>query len=294
MEPFSAVRVGEVDLAVYEEGAGEPVVLIHGFPELAYSWRHQVPALAAAGYRAIAYDLRGFGGSSRPEPVEAYRLTELVGDLVGLLDALQLQRATVVGHDWGSIVAWSAAVMAPPRVEALVSLNVPYRGWCCGFPTTATIASRHMDRFGYVVRFQGTETEERFAADPERWLRRAYAGVAAKEPFMTDAEFAVYRGTFEAGGITAPLNLYRNIDRNVADTTAYADAPVTVPTMMIAADADPVLPAALSEGMERWIPDLRTEVITNCGHWTQQERPAEVNRLLIDFLEGRSANRVES
>ncbi len=286
---MSAVNVGEVDLAVYEEGAGEPVVLVHGFPELAYSWRHQLPALAAAGYRAIAYDLRGFGGSSRPEPVEAYRLTELVGDLVGLLDALELERATVVGHDWGSIVAWSAAVMAPTRVEALVSLNVPYRGWCCGFPTVATIAARHMDRFGYVVRFQGTETEERFAADPERWLRRVYAGVAAGE-FMTDDEFGVYRDAFATGGITAPLNLYRNIDRNVADTTAYADASVTVPTMMIAADADPVLPAPVAEGMERWIPDLRTEVIANCGHWTQQERPAEVNRLLIDFLGARSGN----
>jgi len=278
------VTVGEVDLAVYEQGDGDPVVLVHGFPELAYSWRHQLPAIAGAGYRAIAYDLRGFGGSGRPGSVEAYRLTELVGDLVGLLDALHLDRAILVGHDWGSIVVWSAAVMTPDRVRAVVSLNVPYRGWCCGFPDTATIEAGMMDRFGYVIGFQGTEAERRFAADPTGWLQGTYARVAGRDGFMSEAEFAVYLDAFVAGGITAPLNLYRNIDRNVADAAPFAHATVTAPTLMIATDADPVLPALLAEGMQRWVPDLRTELIAGCGHWTQQERPDEVNRLLIGFL----------
>lgn len=285
------VTVGEVDLAVYEQGDGDPVVLVHGFPELAHSWRHQLPAIAGAGYRAIAYDLRGFGGSGRPGSVEAYRLTELVGDLVGLLDALHLDRAILVGHDWGSIVVWSAAVMAPDRVRAVVSLNVPYRGWCCGFPATATIEAGMMDRFGYVIGFQGTEAERRFAADPTRWLQRTYARVAGGDGFMSEAEFAVYLDAFVAGGITAPLNLYRNIDRNVADAAPFAHASVAVPTLMIITDADPVLPAPLADGMQRWVPDLRTELITGCGHWTQQERPDEVNRLLIGFLDEITAAR---
>lgn len=285
------VTVGGVDLAVYEQGDGDPVVLVHGFPELAYSWRHQLPAIAGAGYRAIAYDLRGFGGSGRPGSVEAYRLTELVGDLVGLLDALHLDRAILVGHDWGSIVVWSAAVMAPDRVRAVVSLNVPYRGWCCGFPATATIEAGMMDRFGYVIGFQGTEAERRFAADPTRWLQRTYARVAGGDGFMSEAEFAVYLDAFVAGGITAPLNLYRNIDRNVADAAPFAHASVAVPTLMIITDADPVLPALLADGMQRWVPDLRTELITGCGHWTQQERPDEVNRLLIGFLDEITAAR---
>ncbi|CAN5286146.1 alpha/beta hydrolase [soil metagenome] len=291
MDMTRTVTVGEVDLAVYEQGDGDPVVLVHGFPELAHSWRHQLPAIAGAGYRAIAYDLRGFGGSGRPGSVEAYRLTELVGDLVGLLDALHLDRAILVGHDWGSIVVWSAAVMAPDRVRAVVSLNVPYRGWCCGFPATATIEAGMMDRFGYVIGFQGTEAERRFAADPTRWLQRTYARVAGGDGFMSEAEFAVYLDAFVAGGITAPLNLYRNIDRNVADAAPFAHASVAVPTLMIITDADPVLPAPLADGMQRWVPDLRTELITGCGHWTQQERPDEVNRLLIGFLDEITAAR---
>lgn len=278
------VQVGDVHLAVVEQGDGAPVVLVHGFPELAWSWRHQLPALAAAGYRAIAYDLRGFGGSSRPQAVEAYRLTEMVSDLVGLLDELGLDRAHLVGHDWGSIVVWSTAVMHPGRVASVTSLNVPYRGWCCGFPDTATIRADLMERLGYVVAFQDGTAERRFAADPDSWLRRMYAGVAARPDFMSSAEFAVYRDAFVAGGITAPLHLYRNIDGNAADVAAHAGAPVTAPVLMVVADADPILPVSLTDGMDRWVADLRVEVIAGCGHWTQQERPDDVNAELIDFL----------
>jgi pimeloyl-ACP methyl ester carboxylesterase len=285
-EPGRLVRVGDVELAVHEAGSGRPVVLVHGFPELAYSWRHQLPALAAAGFRAIAYDLRGFGGSSRPEPVEAYRLTELVSDLTGLLDVLDVDRAAVVGHDWGSIVAWAAAVMRPDRVRAVASLNVPYRGWCCGFPDTSLIRTTLMDRLGYVVGFQDGTAEARFAADSASWLRLMYTRVAARPDFMSDEEFAVYHEAFVAGGLTAPLNLYRNIDRNAADAAPHAGVPIDVPVMMICGDSDPILPTGLTEGMERWVADLSVEVVPDCGHWTQQERPEEVNRLLIRFLDG--------
>lgn len=284
MERLS-IRSGSITLGVTEQGVGPPVVLVHGFPELAYSWRHQLPALAEAGMRAIAYDQRGYGASDKPEAVAAYRLDELAADLVGLLDALELERAAVVGHDWGSIVAFAVAVLHPERVERLVSLNVPYRGWFCGFPTLDVIAAELADRFSYVLDFQEPgKAEAAFAADPDRWLRRIYEGVAADPGFLTDEEFAVYRDAFVAGGIAGPVAYYRNIDANAALAAPYADAELTMPTLVIPAGRDPVLPASLVEGMERWVPDLRVEPIPASGHWTQQERPGDVNRILVEFL----------
>jgi len=279
------VTVGEVQLSVHEAGEGPAVVLLHGFPEIARSWRHQLPAIAAAGWRAIAYDQRGYGGSSKPAGVEPYRLVHLVDDLAALLDALEIDEAVVVGHDWGSIVTWSAAVMIPDRVRAVVSLNVPYRGWCCGFPDTATIRDRLADRFGYVLAFQEPGWAERaFAADPGAWLRRTLDALAGRPGAIPEDEMALLRDALVAGGLDGPLGWYRNIDRNVADVAHLADAVVTQPTMLIVPDGDPVLPASLAEGMGRWVPQLRTEHVADCGHWTQQERPERVNELLVDFL----------
>jgi len=279
------VDVGGVALSVTEDGAGAPVILVHGFPELAYSWRHQIPALAASGFRALAYDQRGYGASSHPEPVDAYRLEVLVGDLIGLADALRIDRFALVGHDWGSIVAWTAAVLHPDRITRLVSLNVPYRGWYNGFPSLEYIRDHAADRFGYVLSFQEPgRAEAAFAADPARWLRGFYGAVAANPGFQTDEEFSVYVEAFVAHGIAGPLNFYRNLERNADFAASHANAPVTIPVMMVAADADPILPQALAVGMERWIPDMRVETITQCGHWTQQEQPDEVSRLLIDYL----------
>ena len=279
------VLVGEVSLAVTEMGEGEPVILVHGFPELAYSWRHQLPALAGFGFRAVAYDQRGYGGSTKPEKVTDYRLMELVGDLFGLADSLGIERFHLVAHDWGSIVAWTGAVVQPDRLITLTSLNVPYRGWCCGFPTLQVIEERLRDRFAYVLSFQETGVaEERFAAAPERWLRRSYQGVAADPDFMSDDESRVYLDAFVAGGMFGPLSYYRNIDRNAADVAHMADATVDVRTLMITADRDPVLPAALAEGMERWVPDLTVRAVTGSGHWTQQEQPGQVNDHLLAFL----------
>ncbi len=280
------IAVGDVSLAVTEAGAGPPVVFVHGFPELAFSWRHQLPAVAAAGYRAVAYDQRGYGESDKPGDVAAYGLHPLVGDLVGLLDAFGWERATLVGHDWGSIVVWAAAVHFPKRVERIVSLNVPYRGWCCGFPNLAYIREHLADRFGYVLAFQEPGgVEARFAADPEGWLRAVFTGVAADAGFLTDAVLARYRDAFVAGGIAGPVSYYRNIDANWEECVPFADVPVTVPTMLVVPDADPVLPATLAAGMERWVPNLRVGTVAGCGHWTQQERPERVNELLLEFLE---------
>jgi pimeloyl-ACP methyl ester carboxylesterase len=288
----SAIRVvNGIELAVTDEGAGDPVVFIHGFPELAYSWRHQIPVLAGAGFRAIAYDQRGYGGSSKPGNVEAYGLTHLVADVVGLLDTLGIERATLVGHDWGSIVVWTAALTHPERVERVVSLNVPYRGWCAGFPTIDFIREHLADRFGYVLSFQEESvTEAAFSEDPDTWLRTIFMGVAGDKDFMGDDEFAVYRDSFVEGGLFGPLGPYRNIDANAAATEHLANEPITQPTLMITADRDPILPPSSAEGMERWVPDLTVVGIEHSGHWTQQEQPDHVNSILLDYLRRDSAN----
>ena len=279
------LAVNGQQLAVVDEGSGDPVVMIHGFPELAYSWRHQIPALAAAGFRAIAYDQRGYGESSKPDGVDAYALTNLAADAVGLLDVLGLERATFVGHDWGSIVVWAAALMYPDRVEKVVSLNVPYRGRCAGFPSTDVIRNKLTDRFGYVLAFQELGvTEAAFEADPDAWLRAVYLGIAADRSFMTDDDFATYRDAFVAGGLFGPLGPYRNIDANAAATEHLANAPIAQPTLMITADRDPILPPTLATGMERWAPDLTVVDVAGSGHWTQQEQPDQVNEALISFL----------
>jgi pimeloyl-ACP methyl ester carboxylesterase len=284
-----SIETNGVTLAVDDQGAGDAVVLLHGFPELAYSWRHQIPALVDAGYRAIAFDQRGYGGSSKPGSVDEYSLSHLVGDVVGLLDRLGIETATIVGHDWGSIVAWTTALVYPERVARVVSLNVPYRGACIGFPTTDVLREHLADRFGYVLMFQEVGVVEAiFQADPETWLKGVYAPLAVDKNFLTDDEFSVFADAFMAGGIAGPVNWYRNIDDNAAKYAEYLDASIPQPTLMIAADSDPVLPVNLTDGMDRWISDLTTVVIEGSGHWTQQEQPDAVNDVLINWLDRRS------
>jgi pimeloyl-ACP methyl ester carboxylesterase len=284
---MSTVAAGDVTLAVADIGDGDPVILRHGFPELAWSWRRQLPALAAAGFRAIAPDQRGYGGSSKPEEVGAYGLSLLAGDVLALADALELDSFHLVGHDWGSIVAWTVAVTAPDRLRTVTSLNTPYRGWCTGFPKLSVLGEHLRDRFWYVLRFQepGAE-EERFAADPEQWLRTTYMALAADTGYLTEDDFSVFLSAFTEHGISGPLNWYRNIDANADAFAHLADAPITVPALMITVDFDPVLPAHLAEGMDRWVADLTVVGVEGSGHWTQQEQPEQVNDALIGFLRG--------
>ncbi len=260
-------------------------MLIHGFPETKYSWRYQVPALAAAGYRAVAFDCRGYGGSSKPADIAAYRLEIVVADLVALLGAAEIDHPVLVGHDWGSIIMWTAAVLHPDRFRALVSLNVPYRGWCVGFPGTDYIREHLADRFGYVLYFQEEgKAEASFAADPDSFLSRVYGPMAKDPGFLAPGDFTMYRDSFVAGGMRGPLSYYRNIDTNHDSLARFENAPIRLPTLMIAADSDPVLPAGLTAGMERWVPDLEIVAVPDCGHWAQQEQPEQVNRALLDFL----------
>ena len=278
------VESNGIRLHLVEEGDGFPVVFCHGFPELWYSWRHQIPALAAAGLRPIALDLRGYGETDKPEALQEYDIQHLVGDLIGVLDALKLEKAVLVGHDWGSIVVWSAAVMHPERVERVVSLNVPYRGRSVAFPPTQVLKQMG-NRFAYVLFFQEPgRAEARFSSDLTAALRRIYDGAAADPAFLSQEEFQVYLEAFRKGGMSGPLNFYRNIDQNWETTNNLADRVVECPCLVVLADKDPVLRPEFAEGMERWLPRLRKEIVSDCGHWTQQEKPEEVNRLLLDFL----------
>jgi len=278
------VQAKGIRIHYVEQGEGFPVVLLHGFPELWYSWRHQIPALAAAGLRAIAPDLRGYGETDKPAELEAYDMEHLVGDLVGLLDALEIEKAVIVGHDWGGMVVWSAALMAPERVERVVGVNTPLLPRSA-LPPTKVIKDSGDNRVQYMIFFQEPgRAEAFFERDLEGSLRRFYFGAGSRPGYMSDEDVQVYVEAFRKGGLTGPLNFYRNIDRNWEQAAALEGKQVTCPALMVMAEKDPVLRPELTAGMETRAPNLRKELIRDCGHWTQQEKAEELNRLLVDFL----------
>ncbi len=306
--------INGVSLHVAECGSGFPVIFSHGFPELWYSWRHQMRALAAAGYRAIAPDQRGYGDSSAPDDIRAYSIHHLVGDMVGILDALGLERAVVVGHDWGGVVAWQTALLAPDRTAGVIGINTPF------FPRmpmapTALMRAMAQDNFHYILYFQKPGVAEaELEADPSRTLRGFYQspdrarleelmkqGPSALGPktgglldrlpdaphgsFLTAEDFAVYEAAYRKTGFRGGINWYRNFDYNWETTAYQSGAKVQAPALMITADLDPVLRPELAAGMSQWVPNLRkTVLISDCGHWTQQEKPDEVNREMLEFL----------
>jgi len=294
------VPVNGVELHVAECGEGPLVLLCHGFPELWYSWRHQLPALAAAGYRAVAPDQRGYGRSSRPERVEDYDIVHLAGDLLGLLDALGEERAVVVGHDWGAMVTWHLAQTAPERLRGIAAMSVPLLARP-DRPPTELWTQLFGDRFFYILHFQTPGVADaQLEADPgaflRLFLRRASAdvfdGTAEIPPlpeWISQEEFAVYESEFRRTGFTGGLNWYRNFDRNWELTAESAGRTIDVPTMFLAGERDPVLAFVPVDPMRAQTNDLREFVLVpGAGHWIQQERPAETNEALLRFLAGLS------
>ncbi|WP_369817288.1 alpha/beta fold hydrolase [Mycobacterium sp. 852014-52450_SCH5900713] len=308
------VETNGVQLRVVEAGErGAPaVILAHGFPELAYSWRHQIPVLAEAGYHVLAPDQRGYGGSSRPDAVEAYDIHQLTADLVGLLDDVGAQRAVWIGHDWGAAVVWNAPLLHPDRVAAVAALSVPAVPRSHVAPTKAW---RKMlgDKFFYILYFQepGVADAE-LNGDPARTIRRMLGGLrtsddplsAARmvapgtegfidrlpEPdrlpdWLSQDELDHYISEFSRTGFTGGLNWYRNFDRNWETTPELADAKITVPALFIGGTADPVLTFTRADRASQLITGpYRQVMIDDAGHWLQQERPNEVNAALLDFL----------
>jgi pimeloyl-ACP methyl ester carboxylesterase len=319
------IKTSGISLNVVEQGQGPLVLLCHGFPESWYSWRHQIDALAAAGFHAVAPDMRGYGKSDRPEAIDQYTMFHLVGDLVGLLDVFETPTAVVVGHDWGATIAWQAARLRPDRFRAVVSLSVPYRPRGPARPTT--LMPQTADAQFYQLYFQEPGVAEaELQNDPRLSLqtmlyRTSGEGAAAiralvasggsspsvgmvprgggmlrgiKEPpplpsWLSEADIAFYVGELARSGLRGPLNYYRNVDRNWELLAPFADVKVTVPALYIAGDQDMVLAAPGTAehlaNLRQFVPALRDiKMLPGCGHWTQQERPAEVNNAIIEFL----------
>lgn len=308
------VETNGIRMAVYEQGEGVPVVLLHGFPELAFSWRHQLPALAAAGFRAIAPDQRGYGRSDVPGDVCDYRIEALIADIHGLLDALGLDFATFIGHDWGALVLWQMAMRAPERIDRLVILNIPH------YPRLPIDPIEVMrERFGddfYIVNFQDSDEADRaFSRDParffDRMMRRGQVSreqfdqlpaemktlsllkvmarsEASGEPLLTEAERDYFAAAFARTGFTGPINWYRNWTLNWETQAAFDDR-IRIPTLFIGAVDDVVVAPEHIEAMKPLVDDLEVHMLEQCGHWSQQEKPDDVNRLMIDWLQRRTA-----
>ena len=304
-----------MQLRVIEAGdRGAPVVILaHGFPELAYSWRHQIPALAEAGYHVLAPDQRGYGGSSRPDAIEAYNIHELTADLVGLLDDVGAERAVWVGHDWGAIVVWNAPLLHPDRVAGVAALSVPPLPRAQQPPTQA-FRRTFGENFFYILYFQEPRVADaELSGDPARTMRRMMGGLLSgdqsaamrmvapgpegfidrlPEPdglpdWISQEELDHYISEFSRTGFTGGLNWYRNMDRSWETTPQLDGAMITVPCLFIGGTADPVLTFTRADRAPEVISGpYRQVMIDGAGHWLQQERPEEVNAALLDFLKG--------
>ena len=298
-------------MRIAEAGEGPPVLLLHGFPELWYSWRHQLPALAAAGYRAVAPDVRGYGGTDAPEAIDSYTMLDHVADAVGVLDALGEESAVIVGHDWGAPMAWHGALLHPERFPAVAALSVPYTPRPPA-PPTQLMKRLFQDRFFYMLYFQEPGlAEAELEADVRRSMRLMLydasgdaprSGWQARRPkdanlldemrdperlppWLTEADIDYYTAEFERTGFRGGLNRYRNMDRDWEQSAHLAGATVQQPALFVAGERDGVLRFTGTDAMKASVPNLRNVVILPaCGHWTQQERPAEVNSALIEFL----------
>ncbi len=294
--PVNRVAVNGIELQVLDEGEGPLVVLCHGFPELAFSWRRQVSALTAAGYRVVAPDMRGFGGSSVPAEVEAYDIVTLCGDLCGLLDALGEESALFVGHDWGANLVWQLAIQQPQRVRAVAGLSVPFVPRAPAPPLP--IMRRRLGEDFYIVWFQQPGVaDEALARDVRRTLtcKKAWTaqwalegGTPAPPPsWLSEQELAVYVEAFERTGFTGGLNWYRNIDRNWELTAPFAERRVEQPAMFLTGELDGVRQFMPAAAMDGWVTDMREEVIVpGAGHWVQQQDAEAVNAALLGFLGG--------
>ncbi|HSW27244.1 MAG TPA: alpha/beta hydrolase [Burkholderiaceae bacterium] len=310
------VQSNGIRLHVAEQGEGPLVVLCHGFPESWYSWRHQLKALAEAGYRAVAPDMRGYGQSDAPDAITEYSMLHLVGDMVGLVLALGVPKAVVVGHDWGAPVAWHCALLRPDLFTAVAALSVPYRGRGPVQPTTAM--PRTDDAEYYQLYFQPPgQAERELSRDVRRTIRAVLYGASGDAPasqqmtmvsrgggfvsslidptglpsWLRDEDVDFYVAEFERTGFRGGLNWYRNIDRNWELLAPYAGAKVGVPALFVAGDRDQVVTSPGAQkviaGMSGPVPRLqRTLMLPGCGHWTQQERPQAVNDALLEFLRG--------
>ena len=312
------IQLSDVRLRAMVEGAGPLVVMVHGFPESWYSWRHQLGPIAAAGFTACAIDVRGYGGSDKPHAVEAYDMEHMIADVVGVIEALSAdKRAVLIGHDWGAPIVWNAALTRPDRVRAVCGLSVPYVG-VPRRPMTEMIEEvfTRRNRFFYQAYFQKEGVAEAEAEkDVRGFLRKFYYAISGDAPdgtwptgkpanatllealvdpdpfpaWLTDEDLNYYVHQFENSGLRGPINRYRNHERDFAWLQQFKDRKIWQPSLFIGGARDLVLTMF---GKVDFVPLMRAEmtdlrgwdVLEGCGHWTQQERPAEVNARLVAWL----------
>lgn len=309
------IKVNGVNLRIAEMGKGPLVILIHGWPESWYSWRNQIPALAAAGYHVVAPDMRGYGSSDKPAEVTDYDIRHVTGDIVGIVDAMKEKTAVIVGHDWGSIVAWNCMLLHPDRFTGLAALSVPYGGRAA-IPPVDAMRANYKDNFYYILYFQEPGlAEAEFDADPRAILSRLYLSpdsprepVAVTDPkraaggwiprlgapkglpsWLSQKDLDYYVAEFKRAGFRGGINYYRNFNRNWEITPELAGAKIAAPVMFLAGEGDVVIAGQnaerLTTNMKRAATDFRgVTLYPGAGHWVQQERPAEVNAALIGFL----------
>ncbi|HEU4429070.1 MAG TPA: alpha/beta hydrolase [Myxococcota bacterium] len=311
-----SVALNGIRLHVAECGRGPAVVLVHGFPESWYSWRHQLPALAAAGYRALALDVRGYGRSSKPVRVDDYRMLLNVADVVALAQSLGPERATLIGHDWGAPIVWTSALLRPELFRGVAGLSVPYSPPSVRSgpsPLERMRALAGSDEF-YVDYFQTPgRAEAEIEADVRSWLLGFYwcaSGDVVNGPnialvergkrmrdrfvfpeklprWLSDADLDVYAREFEYSGFFGPLSRYRNVERDWEDLAGFAERPIELPALFIGGSKDgpTIWGAPAIARFRETLPRLtRSVVLDGAGHWIQQERPDETNALLLEFL----------
>ncbi len=311
---FHCVEANGIRIHLAEQGEGPLVLMVHGFPESWYSWRHQLPALAGAGYRAVAMDVRGYGRSSKPTAVEDYRMVLKVADVVGVVAALGGGPATIIGHDWGAPIAWNSALLRPDLFRGVAGLSVPYAApHGPSRPSSGMRAMAGENEF-YIEYFQQPgRAETEIEQDVRSWLLGFYwcasgdidngpniamvdRGRTLKEKFvypetmpawLTETDLDVYTREFEYSGFFGPLSRYRNVDRDWEDLAAFADRPITIPALFVGGSKDgpTIWGASAIARFGETLPKLHQSVILDgCGHWVQQERADETNALLLDFL----------
>jgi pimeloyl-ACP methyl ester carboxylesterase len=307
------IETNGIRLHVAEQGSGPLVILCHGFPECWYSWRHQLRALAEAGFHAVAPDLRGYGRSDLPEEVEKYTLLHNLGDIVGLVDALGAEQAVIAGHDIGATIAWQAALLRPDRFRGVIALSVPFRTRAFGGSVPPTeLMPQNEDAVFYQLFLQTPEAEAALGRDPRRSLRAQFYSLSGERPagsgfpagmvprkgapltnpaslpaWITEIDIDVYVAEFARSGFRGPLSWWRNIDRSWELMAPFAGAEVTVPALYMAGDRDFVA-AVYSKfvaAQSALVPKLRPPImLAGCGHWTEQERAPEVSATMIDFV----------
>lgn len=309
------VDTNGITLGVYEQGSGPAVIFCHGFPELAFSWRHQIPVVADAGFHAIAPDMRGYGLTGGPDDPMQYDMQIFCDDLVGLMDAKGIERAVFCGHDWGGAVVWAMAMLYPERCLGIIGLNTA-AGRPAGLPPAedatpndiimspnyyvatfmppgqaeAVLEADVRKTFDFILSRGGIWDAETFPSYPEDSAERQMNLLAMLEredppgdPFLPEAVMAYFTETYEATGFTGGLNWYRAIPR-MGPIMANAASRIEVPCLYVGAENDVILPPSSANGMEDFITDLEKYTVMDSGHWTQQEKPEEVNRVIIDWL----------